>query len=84
MSDGFAAWDKDLEDSLENQGMYHDRESRSKDEDIQSFALYLENQLELLRNDILSRNLTKQEFQENFDSMQNIQKEIAKIKRKFS
>lgn len=84
MSDGFAAWDDDLEDALENQGMYPDREVRSKNEDIQSFVLYLENQLELLRNDILSREITKQEFREIFDSMHNIQTEITKIKRKFS
>ncbi len=84
MSDGFAAWDDDLEDALENQGMYPDREVRSKNEDIQSFVLYLENQLELLRSDILSREITKQEFREIFDSMQNIQTEITKIKRKFS
>lgn len=80
MSDGFATWDKDLEDSLENQGMYPDREVRSKGEDIQSFILHLANQLELLRNELLRRKIAKQELQEIFDSMQNIQTEIVKIK----
>lgn len=84
MSDDFAVWDKDLEDSLEHQGMYPDREDRSKDEDIQSFMLHLEYQLEVLRNELLRHEFTKQESKEIFDSMQNIQTEIAKIKRNFS
>ena len=84
MSDDFAVWDKDLEDSLEHQGMYPDRDARSKDEDIQSFMLHLEYQLEVLRNELLRLEFTKQESKEIFDSMQNIQTEIAKIKRNFS
>lgn len=84
MLDEHAIWNKDIEDSLEKQGIHPDREARSNDEDVQDFILSLENQLELIRNNFQKHEFTKQEFQEIFDSIKNIQDEITKIKRKFS
>ena len=80
MPDEHAIWNKDLEDSLEKQGMYPNREARSNDEEVQNIMLTLENQLELIRNDFQKHNLTNQQLQEIFDSIQNIQAEITKIK----
>ncbi len=80
MPDKTAVWDNDLEEELEKAGQYPDREEQSKGENIQSAILHLETQLESIRIELRQRELTKNETKQIFDIIENIQKEIVKLK----